>query len=45
MNSIATRDVREPYTAAARLKHFEAAFGNIERLEVDFLRYIDRIEL
>ena len=45
MNSIATRDVLKVYTASARLKHFEAAFGDIDKLEVHFLRYMKKIKL
>jgi hypothetical protein len=45
MKSIATRNVLKDYTAEDRLKHFEAAFGDVDELEIDFLRYIDRIKL
>lgn len=37
---------REPtvrYTARQRLADFEDAFGDIKRVEVDFLRYMDRL--
>lgn len=32
------------YTADDRLRDFEAVFGDIARLEVEFLRYMDRME-
>ena len=45
LKSIATRNVLKDYTEDDRLEHFEAAFGDVDDLEVDFLRYIDRIKL
>lgn len=40
---LAERDPTKPYTAKLRLEEFEQAFGDISRLEVEFIRYMDRM--
>ena len=36
--------VLEHYTAEERLKDFQSAFGDVSKIEMDFLRSIDRLE-
>ncbi len=38
------RDPMQAYSAEDRLKDFQSVFGDIARLEVDFLRSMDRVE-
>jgi len=38
------RDPLQHYTAEQRLKDFQSAFGDISKVEMDFLRSIDRLE-
>lgn len=38
------RDPLQHYTAEQRLEDFQAAFGDIAKVEMDFLRSIDRLE-
>ena len=40
---LAKRDPTKPYSAKQRLAEFEQAFGDIARLEVEFIRYMDRM--
>lgn len=40
---LAKRDTSVQYTARQRLADFESAFGDISRLEVEFIRYMDRM--
>ena len=41
---LSERDPMEAYSPEARLKDFQSVFGDIARLEVDFLRSMDRVE-
>lgn len=43
LQTLANRDAAKPYSGRERLKDFQAAFGDISRLEVEFLRYMDRL--
>lgn len=43
LQTLSSRDPSETYSAKQRLKDFQAAFGDISRLEVEFLRYMDRM--
>lgn len=43
LQTLATRDPSVAYTAKQRLADFEEAFGDISRLEVEFIRYMDRL--
>ncbi len=38
------RDPLQHYTAEERLKDFQSAFGDVSKIEMDFLRSIDRLE-
>jgi hypothetical protein len=38
------RDPLQHYTAEERLKDFQSAFGDVSKVEMDFLRSIDRLE-
>ncbi|MDG2129069.1 MAG: DUF1570 domain-containing protein [Fuerstiella sp.] len=38
-----SRDPLLQYTSAERLSDFQKAFGNISRIEVEFIRYMDRL--
>jgi hypothetical protein len=38
------RDPLQHYTAEQRLKDFQSAFGDVSKVEMDFLRSIDRLE-
>lgn len=40
---LSKRDPQQTYTAKQRLKDFQKHFGDISRLEVDFLRFMDRM--
>lgn len=40
---LSKRDPTKPYSAKQRLAEFERAFGDIARLEVEFIRYMDRM--
>lgn len=40
---LSKRDPTKPYTPKQRLAEFEKAFGDISRLEVEFIRYMDRM--
>lgn len=40
LRGLAARDPLKPYPAPDRLKDFQAAFGDVDRLEVAFLRFI-----
>ncbi len=43
LQNISQRDPAEKYSARERLADFQSAFGDIARLEVEFLRYMDRL--
>ena len=43
LKTLAERDPLKPYTPEERLKDFQSVFGDISRLEVDFLRSLDRL--
>lgn len=43
LQSLATRDPAQEYSASERLQDFQAAFGDISRLEVEFIRFMDRL--
>lgn len=43
LQTLQQRDPLMPYDAADRLKDFQSAFGDISRLEVEFIRYMDRM--
>lgn len=43
LQALAKRDPTKPHTAKQRLAEFEKAFGDIARLEVEFIRYMDRM--
>ncbi len=43
LKTIVERDASRGYSAQQRLKDFQDAFGDIARLEVEFIRYMDRI--
>lgn len=43
LQQLSNRDPAINYTARQRLADFQAAFGDISRLEVEFLRYMDRL--
>lgn len=43
IQTITARDPLAPYPARERLQDFQSAFGDISRLEVEFLRYMDRM--
>lgn len=42
LQKIRQRDPKQPYSAKDRLVDFQAAFGDISRLEVEFIRFMDR---
>lgn len=44
LKTVTTRDPLTPYDDSARLKDFRDHFGDVERLEVEFLRYLSRLE-
>lgn len=39
------RDLTDGYSAADRLKDFESAFGDIERVEINFLRFMNGLKV
>jgi hypothetical protein len=43
LRNLGTRDPLKPYTSTERLDDFQTAFGDISRLEVEFLRFMDRL--
>lgn len=43
LQTLSTRDPSEPYSAKQRLADFQAAFKDISRLELEFLRFMDRM--
>ena len=43
LKTLSTRDSLQPYTAEDRLSDFQKVFGDISRLEVDYVRAIDRL--
>ena len=43
LKRIGDRDPAKKYTARERLSDFQAEFGDISRLEVDFLRFMERM--
>ena len=43
LQKLIQRDVTKRYGAKERLSDFESVFGDIARLEVEFLRYMDRL--
>lgn len=43
LQSVASRDSAISYPAKERLSDFEAAFGDIARVEIEFLRYMARL--
>ncbi|MFY9255622.1 MAG: DUF1570 domain-containing protein [Fuerstiella sp.] len=43
LQQIGKRDPMAPYSGRERLEDFQAAFGDISRLEVEFIRYMDRM--
>lgn len=43
LHTVENRDVTKAYTARQRLDDFEAAFGDLSRVELDFLRAMDRM--
>ena len=43
LQQIGQRDPMQPYSAKDRLADFQSAFGDISRLEVEFIRFMDRM--
>ena len=43
LQQLSSRDQSQNYTPKQRLTDFQATFGDISRLEVEFLRYMDRL--
>jgi hypothetical protein len=43
LQTIAKRDPAQEYSARDRLSDFQSACGDISRLEVEFVRYMDRL--
>jgi hypothetical protein len=43
LQAVASRDSTASYAAKERLTDFETAFGDIARLEIEFLRYMSRL--
>ncbi len=43
LQTVASRDSATTYPARERISDFEAAFGDIARLEIEFLRYMSRL--
>lgn len=43
IRTVESRDITKQYTSAERLQDFQNAFGDIARLEVEFLRFMDRL--
>ncbi len=44
LQTLAERDPLEDYTPEQRLKDFQKAFGDIAKLEVEFIRSLDRVD-
>ena len=44
MELMAAKKPLVPDTPEERLEEFKAAFGDLDRLEADFLRHIDRVK-
>ena len=42
LKTLSERDSSDEYSARERLQDFESAFGDLSRLEVEFLRYMQR---
>ncbi len=45
LNAVTTRDTTKGYSRADRIDDFEAAFGDIDRVEVDFLRAMKKLSV
>jgi len=45
LHTLAERDSLKVYTPEERLRDFQAVFGDIARLEVDYIRAMDRLEM
>lgn len=45
LRTLAARDATLPYSPEDRLRDFQAAFGDIARLEVEFIRALDKVEM
>ena len=45
LRMLSERDPMEQYSSEDRLKDFTSVFGDISRMEVDFLRATDRLEV
>ena len=43
LQKIGQRDPTKPYDARERLADFQESFGDISRLEVEFIRFMDRM--
>ncbi|MEO2020077.1 MAG: DUF1570 domain-containing protein [Fuerstiella sp.] len=43
LQTLGSRDPLQPYTSRDRLADFQKAFGDVSRLEVEFIRYMDRL--
>lgn len=43
LKRVEERDAARNYTAAQRLADFQAVFGDISRVEIDFIRFMDRM--
>lgn len=43
LQKISQRDAMKPYSAKERLADFQQSFGDISRLEVEFIRFMDRL--
>ena len=43
LKTISEHDPLQPYTSEQRLRDFQAVFGDIARLEVDYVRAMDRL--
>ena len=43
LKTIGEHDPLQPYTATERLKDFQSIFGDIARMEVDYVRAMDRL--
>ncbi len=43
LKAMAERSPTDTYTDAQRIEDFRSAFGDVERLEIEFLRHLDRI--
>ena len=43
LRTVSERNPVEPYTPEDRLKDFQFVFGDISRLEVDYVRAMDRL--